>query len=324
MMPKIDGLEVCRQLKRDTRLPFIPMILVTAKADTKRHRRGPRRRRRRYLTKPVDQAALVARVRSMLRIKALHDTVRAGTRGAASSPSGTRRSSSASPSSSTEIERIGRLQAVPAAAGRRADRLLGRRETLLESHRREITVVFCDLRGFTAFAETARARGGDGGSRASIMPRLASSSTPTRARWSASLGDGLMVCSTIRCPARTRRARRRMAVEMRDGSPSSPRAGASSVTTRLRRRHREGRSHARPHRLRGAPRLCGDRRGSNLAARLCSEAKAGQVLVSEPVFLSVKSSVEAAHLGQLVLKGFQDPVPAYAVTRWREGDAAAA
>ena len=62
----------------------------------------------------------------------------------------------------------------------------------------------------------------------------------------------------------------------------------------------------------------------NLASRLCTEAKAGQVLVSEPVFLSVEAKVEAAHLGHLVLKGFQDPVPAYAVTRWREGDAAAA
>ena len=78
MMPKLDGLEVCRRLKSDPALPFIPIILV--------HRASARRQdvvagldagADEYLTKPIDQAALVARVRSMLRIKALHDQVQA-------------------------------------------------------------------------------------------------------------------------------------------------------------------------------------------------------------------------------------------------------
>ena len=75
MMPKIDGIDVCRRLKADASLPFMPIILVTAKADSKDVVAGLEAGAEEYLTKPIDQAALVARVKSMLRIKALHDTV---------------------------------------------------------------------------------------------------------------------------------------------------------------------------------------------------------------------------------------------------------
>ena len=71
MMPKIDGIEVCRRLKAGRELPFMPIILVTAKADTKDIVAGLEAGADEYLTKPIDQTALVARVRSMLRIKEL-------------------------------------------------------------------------------------------------------------------------------------------------------------------------------------------------------------------------------------------------------------
>src|SRR3954454_3385192 len=76
MMPKLDGLEVCRQIKEDAHLPFTPIILVTAKADSRDIIAGLDAGADEYLPKPVDQGALVARVRSMLRIKELHDQVR--------------------------------------------------------------------------------------------------------------------------------------------------------------------------------------------------------------------------------------------------------
>src|SRR5438270_3302550 len=75
MMPKLDGLEVCRRLRGDPALPFMPIILVTARTDTRDVVAGLEAGGDEYLTKPVDQAALVARVKSMLRMKALHDTV---------------------------------------------------------------------------------------------------------------------------------------------------------------------------------------------------------------------------------------------------------
>ena len=75
MMPKMDGLEVCKRLKSDERLPFMPIIMVTAKTDTKDVIAGLEAGGDEYLTKPVDHGSLVARVKSMLRIKELHDTV---------------------------------------------------------------------------------------------------------------------------------------------------------------------------------------------------------------------------------------------------------
>ena len=75
MMPKMDGIEVCRRLKADPSLPFMPIIMVTAKADSNDVVAGLEAGGDEYLTKPVDHAALIARVKSMLRIKALHDTV---------------------------------------------------------------------------------------------------------------------------------------------------------------------------------------------------------------------------------------------------------
>ncbi len=73
MMPKLDGISVLKELKRDENLGFIPVILLTAKADRRDVIAGLDAGADDYLTKPFDQAALVARVRAMLRIKALHD-----------------------------------------------------------------------------------------------------------------------------------------------------------------------------------------------------------------------------------------------------------
>src|SRR5882672_1456526 len=75
MMPRLDGVEVCKRIKADASLPFMPIIRVTADADSRDIVAGLEAGADENLTKPVDQAALVARVKSMLRIKALHDTV---------------------------------------------------------------------------------------------------------------------------------------------------------------------------------------------------------------------------------------------------------
>src|SRR4051794_17574034 len=75
MMPKLNGLEVCRRLRADPTFPFTPIIMVTAMTDSKDVVAGLEAGGDEYLTKPLDHAAVGARVRSMLRIKALHDKV---------------------------------------------------------------------------------------------------------------------------------------------------------------------------------------------------------------------------------------------------------
>jgi adenylate cyclase len=151
MMPKVDGFEVCRRLKTDTDLPFIAIILVTAKADSKDVVAGLEAGADEYLTKPVDQAALVARVKSMLRIKQLTDQVRAQ---AADLTAWNRTLEERVAQQLAQIARMDRLKRfLPPQVAELI--LMSGDEHLLDSHRREITVVFCDLRGFTAFAETA-------------------------------------------------------------------------------------------------------------------------------------------------------------------------
>src|SRR6266851_7528998 len=151
MMPKLDGIEVTRRLKADPALPFIPVILLTAKADSKDVVAGLDAGGDDYLIKPFDHAALVARVRSMLRIKALHDQVQEQ---ATELDAWNKELEERVSAQIREIERIGRLKRF--LAPQIAEMIISSGdESILESHRRDIVVLFCDMRGFTAFAETA-------------------------------------------------------------------------------------------------------------------------------------------------------------------------
>jgi CheY-like chemotaxis protein len=142
MMPELDGFEVCRRLKDSTASEFIPIILVTAKANPDDVVAGLDAGADEYLTKPVDQAALMARVRSALRIKSLHDQVRAQ---AADLANLNRTLTQRVEEQIVELERIGRLKGfLPPQVAKLVSSGDG---SLLESHRREISVVFCDLRG---------------------------------------------------------------------------------------------------------------------------------------------------------------------------------
>src|SRR5262249_24690145 len=150
MMPKLDGFEVCRRLKGDASLPFMPIILVTAKADSADVVAGLDAGADESPTKPIDQQALVARVRSVLRIKALHDEVQAQ---AADLATWNRTLERRVADQVAEIERVGRLKRF--LAPQLAELVLSSGDGLvLESHRRDISVVFCDVRGFTAFPHT--------------------------------------------------------------------------------------------------------------------------------------------------------------------------
>ena len=156
-MPKMDGMEVCRELKRDPTLTFMPIILVTAKSESKDIVAGLEAGGDEYLTKPVDQSALVARVKSMLRTKALYDQVQEQTARLEAQTvqlsEWNRALEQRVRDEVAKVERLGRLKrffsphlAELIVGGEAADPL--------QPHRREVTSVFLDLRGFTAFAET--------------------------------------------------------------------------------------------------------------------------------------------------------------------------
>ena len=151
MMPKIDGFEVCRRMKGDPTLGFVPIVMVTARTDSKDVVTGLNAGADEYLTKPIDHAALVARVRSMLRIKELHDRVEAQ---AAELASWNRMLEQRVAEQLEQIERVSRLKRF--LSPQIAELILSSSTyEPLASHRRQVTIVFGDLRGFTAFAEIA-------------------------------------------------------------------------------------------------------------------------------------------------------------------------
>ena len=322
MMPKMDGIEVCRHLKADPALPFMPIIMVTAKADSKDIVAGLEAGADEYLTKPVDQAALVARVKSMLRIKALHDTVQEQAAHLEAQSlqlaEWNRTLEQRVEAQLAELERMGRLKRF--FSPQLAELIVSSgEERLLESHRREVTVVFCDLRGFTAFSETTEPEEVMGVLREyhAAVGALIFRFEGTLERFT---GDGLMVFfnDPVPCPDPAARAVR-MALAMRQ------RVG--ELTEKWRKRGHQlnfgvglAQGYATLGRIgfEGRFDYAAIGRVTNLAARLCAEAQGGQILVSQRVYAAVEALVEAELLGELELKGFHRPVTVYNVAALKE------
>jgi adenylate cyclase len=321
MMPKIDGVEVCRQLKNDAALPFMPIILVTAKADSKDVVAGLEAGADEYLTKPVDQAALVARVKSMLRLKALHDQVRAQ---AADLAAFNRTLEQRVADQLAEIERVGRLKGF--LAPQIVEVLLSAGdERALESHRRDVTVVFCDLRGFTGFAETAEPE--------EVMTVLQEYHACLGAlvhKFEGTLasfaGDGLMILfnDPVPCPDPSARAVR-MAVDMRQG--------VCELAVQWRKYGHElgfgmgiAHGYATLGRVGFKGRFDYSAIGTvvNLASRLCGEAKSGEILVDARVQAAVEALAEVEAAGELSLNGLHRPVRAFNVCGLRVAAGSAA
>jgi adenylate cyclase len=319
MMPKRDGISVVRELKSDPDLRFIPVILVTAKADTKDVVEGLNAGGDDYLTKPFEHSALLARVRSMLRQKALNDTVQEQTRQLAEWNAALEERVA---TQLKEIERTGRLRRFLPPQIAELVLSSGSDDSVLQSHRREVTVMFCDLRGFTAFAETAEPEEVMAVLRDyhACLGELIYKYGGTLERF---VGDGLLVVMNDPLPCPDHPARTvRMSLEMRDCM------AALSATWR-RRGYELGfgigiaQGYATLGQIGFEGRLDYAAIGTipNLASRLCGEAEAGQILISTRVLTSIEDEVDAAPIGELKLKGFHRPVPAYEVLRWRGADA---
>ena len=213
-----------------------------------------------------------------------------------------------------ELERAGRLKRF--LAPQLAELIVARGdENILETHRRDIVVVFCDLRGFTAFAETAEPeevldllREYHG-----AMGPVVSASEGTLDHFS---GDGIMVFfnDPVPVPDASERAVR-MAIEMR--------GAAGRLEAQWRRLGREigfgvgiARGYATLGQIGFAKRVDYTAIGTvcNLAARLCAEAKDGQILISRRVAAAVEDIVRLEEVGDLALKGLMQAVAVYNIT----------
>jgi class 3 adenylate cyclase len=323
MMPKMDGIEVCRRLKEDSSLPFIPIIMATAKAGSQDLVAGLEAGGDEYLTKPLDHTALIARVKSMLRIKDLHDTVRE--QAARLKEQSTelaewnRTLEQRVAEQLIELEHVGRLKRF--LSPQLAQLVVSSEdEGLLESHRRDITVVFCDLRGFTAFSETGEPEEVMGVLREyhEAMGELIFRFEGTLERFA---GDGLMVFFNDPLPCKDPAAR---AIKM--AAAMVKRVGELSKKWR-KRGHQLGfgvgiaQGYATLGKIGFEGRFDYAAIGSvtNLASRLCDKAQDAQILISQRVYGAVEEMVDVEPLGEFALKGLHRPVNVYNVLSLKGG-----
>jgi len=309
MMPGMSGYEVCAAIRADPAHAMLPVVLVTALDPAQERARGLDAGADDFLSKPVGQAEVLARVRSLLRVKTLYDEVLE------------QRSELAELNRTLEqrvadgvaqLERVGRLKRF--FSPQLADLIVaGGAEDPLKSHRREITVVFLDLRGFTAFTETADPEEVMAvlGEYHAAVGHLVMVHEATLERFS---GDGIMVFFNDPVPVADpapRAARMALALqaEMARLSVSWKKRGYE-----LRMGVGIAQGFATIGGIGFPGRIDYGAIGNvtNLAARLCGEAAGGEILVSQRVCALLEGGefvVEPA--GELVLKGLQRPVPAF-------------
>ena len=312
VMPEMSGYEVCRKIRESPEKAMLPIVMVTALDPSEERVKGIEAGADDFLTKPINQAELLARVKSLLRIKELHDTIQAQT---AELATWNKTLELRVQEQIQQLERLERLKRF--FSPQLAEMIVtGGADDPLKTHRRELTVVYLDLRGFTAFAENAEPE--------EVMEvlhdyhaemgKLILDYEGTLEHFA---GDGMMIFfnDPVVIPDAAERAVR-MALAMRE-RVQELKAGWRKLGHDLD----FGVAIAQGYATIGAIGFEGRwEYGAigtvpNLAARLCAEAKPGEILVSQRLLRSVEDTVEAEPAGELTLKGFHRPVPAYQILR---------
>jgi adenylate cyclase len=313
VMPGMSGYEVCRRIRANPATGVLPVVMVTALDPAGERIKGLDAGADDFLTKPINQPELLARVRSLLRIKQLYDTVEAQS---AQLAEWNRTLERRVAEQISQLERLSRLKRF--FSPQLAEAIVEGGEDPLRTHRRDVTVVFLDLRGYTAFAETAEPEEVMGILREyhREMGTLVLGHEGTLERFA---GDGMMVFfnDPVEVPNPEERAVR-MALAMRDR--------VAELAAAWRRRGHDldvGFGLAKGYATIGAIGFEGRwdygaiGTVTNLAFRLCGEARPGQVLASQRVVAAVETLVEAEHVGELALKGFARPVSTFALRKLR-------
>jgi class 3 adenylate cyclase len=316
-MPVMNGYEVLEVRRGDPRLRDVPCVVISALDEVDSVVRCVEMGAEDYLPKPFDPVLLRARIGACLEKKRLRDQEKehlATIERQADELAGWNRTLEERVALQVdELERLARLRRF--LAPQLAEVILSSGdESILESHRREVTVVFTDLRGFTAFAGSAEPEEVMAVLREyhQAMGELIFQYEGTLERFA---GDGLMVFFNDPIPCDDHAARAvRMAVAMRDAVVTLARGwrkrgyqlgfgvGIAQGYATLGKVGFEGRF---DYAAIGTV--------TNLASRLCDEAQSGQILVNGRAYLAVEDEVEAEPLEALTLKGFTTAVPAYNV-----------
>jgi adenylate cyclase len=309
VMPGIDGYEVCRRIREQVDTAYLPVVMVTASGDEQKVK-ALEAGADDFLTKPVNQSELLARVASLARIKRYQDTIK---RQAGELTAWNQDLESRVEKQVSQLQRMGRLRRF--LAPQLAELIVDSGdESFLESHRREIVVVFCDLRGFTTFAEASEPEEVMG-----VLEEYHQALGDLIFRFEGTLerfaGDGLMVFfnDPVRCEDGPLRAIR-MSVAMRTrvrglaeawgrrGHELAMGIGMAQGYATLGKIGFEGRN---DYAAIGSV--------TNLAARLCADAEPWQILATERVYSAAGDAVIGDDAGYLELRGFSRTVHAFTI-----------
>ena len=317
MMPDLNGYEVLERMRSSPELRNIPVIMISGIGELDSVVRCIELGAEDYLPKPFEPTLLRARVRATLERKRLHDQVVAQAADLASQAAElanwNKTLEQRVADQLGEIERMGRLRRF--LSPQVADLIVASgMEKQLQSHRREITALFCDLRGFTRFSETSDPE--------DVMVLLRDYHAVIGQliiKYGATLehfaGDGVMVIFNDPVPIDKPQLQAvRMALEMRDAM--------GTFTQKWRRLgHDIGFGIGISHGFATLGTIGFEGRFdyaavgtvSNIASRLCDEAKPGQILISPRVLMAVEDTMKVELVGELTLKGIQRPMTAYNV-----------
>jgi len=320
MMPGLSGYDVCRRIRGDPGTALLPVVLVTSLDPQQERVKGMEAGADDFLSKPINQAELFARVRSLLRIKSLQDEVR---RQADALQDWNAKLEQRVALQVAELERMGQLKRFFAPAV--ADAILTAGEqSILAPHRREICYVFVDLRGFTAFTDSAEPEEVESVLREyhGAMGSLIVEYEGTVDRFA---GDGILVFfnDPLPIPDPGRRAAR-MALRMQEQfRPLRARWEKLGYDLDLGIGIAQGFATLGAFGFEGRFDYSAIGGVVNLASRLCNKASAGEVLIDRKVRAALADDARVDTLTPLDLKGYAHPVPAFRLLGASGGDSTA-
>ena len=308
MMPGLSGYDVCRRLRADPRTALLPVVLVTSLDAQQERIKGIEAGADDFLGKPINQPELFARVRSLLRIKTLQDEVR---KQAAALQEWNAKLEERVGAQVGELQRMSALKRFFAPAV--CDAILSAGEkSILAPHRREICYVFVDLRGFTAFTDSAEPEEVQAVllEYHAAMGALISKFEGTLDRFA---GDGILIFfnDPLAVPDAPRRAAI-MALDMQ--AQFDPlRARWTKLGYDLDLSIGIAKGFATLGAFGYESRFDYSAIGGvvNLAARLCDEAGPGEILIDRRARAALDEIATVESVGPLALKGYMQPVPAF-------------
>jgi len=300
LMPGMDGYELCRRLRASPETALLPVILVTSLESQVERVKGLEAGADDFLSKPVNWEELFARVGSLLRVKHLQDELKALNQ----------QLEERVRDQVAQLERLGRMKRFFSRAV--AEAIVAGGEEMLEPHRREITAVFLDLRGFTAFTDRADPDEVLELLRAyhATLGRTVDESGGTLEHFA---GDGVMIFFNDPLPVDKPAERAvRMALALQEAFTPISQAWAKlghDVGLGIGISQGEATLGVIGFEQRWEYSAIGN--VPNLAARLCGAARAGEIIIDAQTEQALAHLADTELVGPLTLRGFSQPVPAF-------------